>query len=150
MVYLIVLLTIILVLNCLFLGLLILVQLPKKEAGLGMAFGGGAADALFGAGSGTALTKLTKYSAVVFFGLVLLLCILNSANRSGTSDLRRQLMEKPAASTAAPAPAQSAPATTTTPAPAAKNNSATVPLTVTPGTAPATTAKTNAPAASPK
>ena len=73
------LLTIILILDCLLLGLLIMVQLPKKEAGVGMAFGGGAADALFGAGSGTALTKITKYTAVIFFVLVLLLCILNSA-----------------------------------------------------------------------
>ena len=56
-----------LIVDCLLLGLLVLVQLPKKEAGVGMAFGGGAADALFGAGSGTALTKLTKYCAIVFF-----------------------------------------------------------------------------------
>src|ERR1700741_4716523 len=111
MTFLIVVLTILMVLNCLVLGLLVLVQLPKKEAGMGMAFGGGAADALFGAGSGNALTKLTKYSAVVFFGLVLLLAILNSANRSGTSELRRQSMKNPAASPTAPA--QSAPAATT-------------------------------------
>ena len=31
-----------LILDCLFLGLLILIQLPKKEAGVGVAFGGGA------------------------------------------------------------------------------------------------------------
>ena len=49
-----------LVLNCLLLILLVLVQLPKKDAGAGMAFGGGAADALFGAGSGNVLTKITK------------------------------------------------------------------------------------------
>ena len=56
-------LTFILVLLCVFLILLVLVQLPKKDAGAGMAFGGGAADALFGAGSGNALTKITKYTA---------------------------------------------------------------------------------------
>ena len=33
-------LTVILFLDCLFLVLLVLVQLPKKEAGLGTAFGG--------------------------------------------------------------------------------------------------------------
>ena len=53
-------LTVLLVLNCLVLILLVLIQLPKKDAGAGMAFGGGAADALFGAGSGNALTKITK------------------------------------------------------------------------------------------
>src|SRR5882757_4999270 len=67
------LLTFILVINCLVLILLVLVQLPKKDAGAGIAFGGGAADALFGAGSGNALTKITKYAIIVFFALALLL-----------------------------------------------------------------------------
>ena len=43
-------LTVLLVLNSVLLILLVLVQLPKKDAGAGIAFGGGAADALFGAG----------------------------------------------------------------------------------------------------
>ncbi len=64
-------LTILLVINCLLLILLVLIQLPKKDAGAGMAFGAGAADALFGAGSGNALTKITKYSTVVFLLLAL-------------------------------------------------------------------------------
>src|SRR5687768_7670607 len=72
------LLTIILVLNCLILILLVLIQLPKKEAGMGTAFGGGATDALFGAGSGTALSKITKYAAGIFFLLVLTLSTLRS------------------------------------------------------------------------
>ena len=59
-------LTIFLILNCLLLILLVLVQLPKKDAGAGLAFGSGAADALFGAGSGNALTKITKYAVIVF------------------------------------------------------------------------------------
>ncbi len=87
-----VLLTIILICDSLFLGLLILVQLPKKEAGMGMAFGGGAADALFGAGSGTALSTLTKYSAILFFVLVFSLSILsNRATTSNVSDLKKAL-----------------------------------------------------------
>jgi preprotein translocase subunit SecG len=71
------LLTFILVLDCLLLILLVLIQLPKKEAGLGQAFGGGATDALFGAGSGTALTNLTKYTAGIFFALTLLISMLH-------------------------------------------------------------------------
>ena len=59
-------LTLLLVINCLLLILLVLVQLPKKDAGAGMAFGGGTADALFGAGSGNALTKITKYAAGIW------------------------------------------------------------------------------------
>jgi len=71
-------LTVVLVLNCLLLILLVLIQLPKKEAGAGLAFGGGATDALFGAGSGNALTKITKYATVVFFVLAMLLSGLQS------------------------------------------------------------------------
>ena len=77
-------LTVVLVLDCLFLILLILIQLPKKEAGAGIAFGGAATDALFGAGSGTALTKITKYCAGLFLGLALFLSILNAHH--GESD----------------------------------------------------------------
>ncbi|HZV34882.1 MAG TPA: preprotein translocase subunit SecG, partial [Verrucomicrobiae bacterium] len=78
MTILIIFLTVVLVLDCLLLGLLIMIQLPKKEAGIGMAFGGGAADALFGAGSGTALSNLTKYTSIAFFVLVLALSFLNN------------------------------------------------------------------------
>src|SRR4026207_1658397 len=71
-------LTVFLILDCIFLMLLVLVQLPKKEAGMGQAFGGAATDALFGAGSGNALTKMTKYATVIFFVLTLFLPILNA------------------------------------------------------------------------
>ena len=88
-------LTVVLVLDCLFLILLILIQLPKKEAGAGIAFGGAATDALFGAGSGTALTKITKYCAGVFLGLALFLSVLNAhhgpgSDRSLTDKLRQK------------------------------------------------------------
>src|SRR5438270_11387211 len=69
-------LTVVLVLDSLILVLLVLVQLPKKEAGIGQAFGGGATDALFGAGSGNALTKMTKYTTGIFFALTLLIYVL--------------------------------------------------------------------------
>src|SRR5437016_13044380 len=68
-------LSIFLILACLLLMLLVLIQLPKKEAGMGQAFGGGATDALFGAGSGTALTKMTKYTTGIFFVLTLVLWV---------------------------------------------------------------------------
>ncbi len=73
----ILLLTFVLVLTCLFLCLLVLVQLPKKEAGLGQAFGSGATDALFGPGSGNMLTNLTKWVAGIFFVVTLLVWILH-------------------------------------------------------------------------
>ena len=90
------LLTIALVLNSLLLVLLVLIQLPKKEAGAGLAFGGGATDALFGAGSGNVLTRITKYSAGIFFGLALLLSVLNThANKmsQGGAGLKNALSQ---------------------------------------------------------
>ena len=69
-------LTVLLILDCVLMMLLVLIQLPKKEAGLGTAFGSGATDALFGAGTGNVLTKITKYTAAFFLGLSLLLSII--------------------------------------------------------------------------
>ena len=81
-------LTIILFLISLFLILLVLVQLPKKDAGLGTAFGGGTTDALFGAGAGNVLTQLTKYCTILFLVLCLVLSIMNKrgseTNTAGT------------------------------------------------------------------
>ncbi len=111
------LLTFALVIDCLLLALLVLVQLPKKEAGLGQAFGGAATDALFGAGSGNALTKLTKYSAGAFFVLTLIISILfNRQNRVGAVDPRQALSDKDKLEMSVPAAsrtnAAAAPATT--------------------------------------
>ena len=76
----IILLSFILVVSSLFLILLVLVQLPKKEAGLGQAFGSSTTDALFGPGSGNMLTKMTKWTAGIFFSLVILIWILQGHN----------------------------------------------------------------------
>ena len=91
-------LTFILVVNSLFLILLVLVQLPKKEAGAGLAFGAGAVDTLIGAGSGNALTKLTKYAAASFLGLSVLLAVFNSQrSQSSARGLERELSRKSSA-----------------------------------------------------
>ena len=103
------LLTFFLVIDCLFLILLVLIQLPKKEAGMGQAFGGAATDALFGAGSGSALTKVTKYTAGIFFALTLLVSVLHGRqNRGKLNDPRAELT---AAEKAALTPLPKAPAT---------------------------------------
>ena len=103
---------------------LVLIQLPKKDAGAGVAFGGGATDALFGAGSGTVLTKVTKYAAVAFFALALLVGTLQShnstKNRAATfqKEVEQQSQQLPV-SGAQPAPATvpaAVPSTTPTPA----------------------------------
>ncbi|MBI3878111.1 MAG: preprotein translocase subunit SecG [Verrucomicrobia bacterium] len=95
------LLTAVLVLDCLFLVFLILLQLPKKEAGMGTAFGGGATDALFGAGSGNALTATTKYAAGVFLGLALLIPILGRLNDT-RSNIEKRLQERAGSAAAGP------------------------------------------------
>ena len=89
-------LTVFLVLNCALLILLILIQLPKKDAGAGMAFGGAAADALFGAGSGNVLTKVTKYATVIFFVLALFLGYLQDQvhKKSSALEFEKQLQQK--------------------------------------------------------
>ena len=105
-------LTVFLILNCLLLILLVLVQLPKKDAGAGLAFGSGAADALFGAGSGNALTKITKYATVIFLVLAVILGYVEdgvSGNR-GSSNFAKQVaqqQQQQQASGAAPVPTSS-------------------------------------------
>ena len=98
------LLTLVMVLDCIVLVFLVLIQLPKKEAGAGLAFGGSASDALFGAGSGNVLTKITKYAATIFFVMALLLSILQSRYH-GSSSFQQKLTSPMAAPVAPMAPA---------------------------------------------
>jgi preprotein translocase subunit SecG len=127
-------LTAVLVLDCLFLILLVLVQLPKKEAGMGQAFGGAATDALFGSGSGNVLTKATKWGAGVFFALAIALTVMGTYKTSsggGASRLQKLMSETaPAVTPAVPAPAAVA-------TPGASNTPVLVPAPLTPKPAPA-------------
>jgi len=92
MVFVVGVLTFLMVLDCLLLVMLVLIQLPKKEAGVGVAFGGAATDALFGAGSGNVLTKATKYMAGGFFVLALVLSVLQTRlYHSRTSEFQKEL-----------------------------------------------------------
>jgi protein translocase SecG subunit len=121
-------LTFILILNCLLLILLVLVQLPKKDAGAGLAFGGGAADALFGAGSGNALTKITKFGTVSFLVLALVLAHLevglHSSETSGNFAQQVQAKENQAPGQMAPSSLPTTPQST----PPSANNLLTIPL----------------------
>jgi protein translocase SecG subunit len=146
-------LTFILVMNCLLLMLLVLIQLPKKEAGAGIAFGGGTTDALFGAGSGNALTNLTKYSAGLFMVLALLLSYLNVHNARRSARTVEELLTSapkttPAATTAVKPTANTAPLTAgtnqlLTQPPTATNQLLTLPAPSTTIPRPAAPAKTN-------
>jgi len=101
------------VIDCAVLILLILIQLPKKEAGAGLAFGGAATDALFGAGSGTVLTKITKYAAGIFFVMAIILSIMQSSfSNRRTSALTKGIgaAPRPVAGAAMPPAPASTPA----------------------------------------
>jgi protein translocase SecG subunit len=104
-------LIILLVINCLLLIFLVLVQLPKKDAGAGIAFGSGAADALFGSGSGNALTKITKWATVTFIGLALVAGHLQDKyhnNKNDTAAFAKGVQQKQRQSSM-PAPVQQPP-----------------------------------------
>lgn len=69
-------LTFVLILTSLFLVLVILMQRANSNAGMGSAFGGGVTESAFGAETTNILTRATKWSAVVFFVLSLVLYLL--------------------------------------------------------------------------
>jgi preprotein translocase subunit SecG len=106
-------------LDCVLLVFLVLLQLPKKEAGMGgMAFGGAATDALFGAGSGNVLTKITKYVAGIFFVLAILMAWMDAYKpESNALSLAKKLSQSSGAPLAPSAPAAppAAPPAGTTP-----------------------------------
>jgi preprotein translocase subunit SecG len=135
--FLIIVLSVVMVLDCTLLVFLVLMQLPKKEAGAGLAFGGAATDALFGAGSGNFLTKATKYAAGLFFALAILLSIMQSwkAHQPGSDFLERVKQHQneqsviappPAATTPPPAQSLTAPTTNLMVIPSAESMPATV------------------------
>lgn len=106
------LLTVVLVLNCVLLIFLVLIQLPKKEAGAGLAFGAGATDALFGAGTGNVLTKVTKYATIGFFVLAMALALMQSSYyHRGSSDFKRAMQQQSSQLPGAPLPVAAQPAT---------------------------------------
>ena len=107
--YIVAILVFLLFVNAGFLILLILAQPPKKDAGGALAFGGGAADALFGAGSGNALTKITKWATVVFIALSVILGTLEThlshGNRSEFESGVEQQQQMQGAPRVSPGPA---------------------------------------------
>src|SRR5437773_8166069 len=136
-----------LIIACLLLMLLVLIQLPKKEAGMGQAFGGGTTDALFGAGSGTALTKMTKYTTGIFFVLTLLLWILKAQEVKHASTSLEKTMQQLGKTERTPTPVAPAPAPNAVPAstnPSALLSTSTNSLITTPLTNPAGSSATNA------
>src|SRR5258708_7445201 len=128
----VILITIVHVVVCLFLAIVVLLQ-SGKAADLAGAFGGMGSQTVFGPrGSATVLSKATTISAVLFMLTSLTLSILATRGGSATPDLLKKAI--PAAGQPVPAPA---------PVPA---NGGTVPITVQGGTV---GGKTEAPATIP-
>ncbi len=113
---LLVILSLILGMLCLFLGLIVLMQRASSNAGMGSALGGGMAESAFGGETGNVLTRLTIWSIVGFFvlSLVLYMGYLYQATHgqaASASNNRASL-----SGVAAEAMVEKAPATVETPA----------------------------------
>ena len=74
----------VLILLCLFTLLVVMVQKPKGDGGLGAALGGGSMEAALGAETGSLLTKITIYSVIGFFVLTFALYLGNVGSKAGS------------------------------------------------------------------
>ena len=84
------------VLSCLLLIGLVLLQKSKSE-GLGLAFGAGAGESLFGARAGNVLSKATVVLGIIFMANTLLLGILFSQQEKTLMDSASVPVAQPAA-----------------------------------------------------
>ena len=133
-------LTFILILVSLFLILVVLAQ-KTKDSGMGAALGGGAAEAAFGAETGNVLTRMTKYSAILFFVLAFVLYLGRIYERKHATAAGDNALPAIAAPAATPAPIMpvTTGATPTNPTPSATTPSGTAPSVTVPSATPATT-----------
>jgi preprotein translocase subunit SecG len=101
----VILITVLHVIVCLFLAVVVLLQ-SGKAADLAGAFGGMGSQTVFGPrGSATVLSKATTISAVLFMLTSVTLSIMATRGTSATPDLLKKTL--PAAGQKAPVPAQS-------------------------------------------
>jgi preprotein translocase subunit SecG len=77
---------------CAFTILLILMQRPSEESGMGATLGGGAATSVFGGEAVNVLAKITKYCTIIFFILSFILSLLHLALEK--ADRPKNLLEK--------------------------------------------------------
>jgi preprotein translocase subunit SecG len=100
------------------LALVFVVLMQKsQDQGVGAAFGGGVTDTVFGAGTTTALVRMTIWCACIMLGTTLLLAVLHSRRGGNQSVMERAAQSAPAAP-ALPAPAPvSAPVSAPAPTP---------------------------------
>ena len=89
------LLTFVLILISLFLVLVILMQRANSNSGMGSAFGGGVTESAFGAETTNILTRATKWAALAFFIISLVLYLLYMSNENQGDPAESDLPEIP-------------------------------------------------------
>jgi preprotein translocase subunit SecG len=108
-------LVVIYVIDCIFMGLVIMMQRSKQE-GLGAAFGGGFTESVWGAQTSQVLVKATVYAAIIFFALSIILARLYT-NRNAMiehgSAVQQELLKAEPVPAKPVTPGAAAPATTT-------------------------------------
>jgi preprotein translocase subunit SecG len=140
--------TIVHVLVALFVIVLVLMQ-KSSEQGVGAAFGGGVTETVFGAGTTTALVRMTIYCACALLATTLILAVLHShRGKGGGSLMQRSLATMPMA----PAPQSASPFTAPASMPASSEAVPAVPASTTqvPATQPQTPTTAAEPVATPK
>ena len=110
-------LTLLLILVSFFMVLVVLVQKPRADSGLGTAMGGGVAEATFGAETGNVLTKSTITAAIAFFVLAFVLYLSQIYVAKSTAKRDDKLPAVPASTAPATLPAAAPAAPTPAPAP---------------------------------
>ena len=73
---------------------LVLMQ-KSQDQGVGAAFGGGVTDTVFGAGTTTALVRMTIWCACIMLGTTLLLAILHTRRGGGESLMQKAIQTAP-------------------------------------------------------
>ena len=106
------------VIDCAFMGLVIMMQRSKQE-GLGAAFGGGFTESVWGAQTSSVLVKATVWAAIFFFMLSISLARLYSHRATlmeKGSPVQQELLKPvaPATTNTAPTAAPAIPAATPT------------------------------------
>ena len=89
-----------------FLLIVVILAQKSKDQGLGMAFGSGMGESLFGSRAGNVLTRMTITLATVFMGATIVLGILFAQGKTGgTGSIMDQADRQPAAPAAVPSSA---------------------------------------------
>ena len=137
---------------CILVVLVILMQRPSANAGMGSALGGGAAETVFGGESANVLSKMTTTLTVILFVLSFGLYLGFVAREKTAPKALDAKATTPVAAPAAPAataPAATAPAATAPAAPKAPVTTPTAPAAAKPQSTPAPAATTPAKPAAP-